>query len=344
MSYKQAFDENSDEFHDVELDGALSSGPLFYIDKSPLNDVLTTVGVLFLFIFVHIFTAWRTPSYITRDEQFYQLNNTKGTTSVDIDVKMTSLLNSHRFVHVDGSLVRDLEVDTAKIRHVEVTTMITTSKGGNVVATEDSHQTDYNVTFTPDIKESSLFAVIEKRIFNYDSILVKLTVQSNFTDLSGLKFFWSFGNPSGPKYARSSRILMALMVAYMLVIFFNKLQISTEKFSQILLIIVGISSIISSNPVGFFLPSNNIVKILDAVLITAFIAIFRLFVISQLEIIRSSSPSPSPIFLVIISIFLCLPQLIVLIMLTMPFILTKELSFQVNNILYILILHISLST
>jgi hypothetical protein len=92
---------------------------------------------------------------------------------------------------------------------------------------------------------------------------------------------------------------MSFLIGYMVVIFALYLTFDAESFTQIMLLILGITGVLASNPATYFIPEKGTrARISDHILMAVFIGVFRLFMILGLEMLRSRSTSP-PNFLTI---------------------------------------------
>ncbi|OHT13127.1 hypothetical protein TRFO_16892 [Tritrichomonas foetus] len=300
MKLDNAF-EAGQEFQEVELAGVGSGNSPFYIENS--TKITSTIVLFLSFIVMHLFAAWSSPDLLSVKQEYFPFNKTEGNVTVDLDITLSALTNSHKFVDVNGSLIRN-KTDSQPEIHlpIEYTSRTIFSKNNTVLNTANSEKVSQTLTFQSGQQSSSEFHVTHDDIVNFDTLEVKMSLTSNLTSIAGFAFNWSFANFSSAKYSRAARILMSFLIGYMLVIFTSYMNLETEAFTQIFCIIVGVAGVCSSNPIALILPAAKGARISDHVLMAAFLVAFRMFLLMQLELMRTRSSSPKLILTVIVSL------------------------------------------
>lgn len=294
--------EQGGEFQTVELDGTSPAISIFYIENS--SQIKSTVALLLVFILLHILAAWRSPNLLSLKHEYFAFNKTEGVVSVDMDIILSSLLPTHKFVNVNGSIIRNTNLDSAPLSlPIEYSVKTDFLYNQTLKNVKEVNSKEVTLSFGQGEKNSSEYEVLEEEITDFDTLQIKVTVKSNVTEVSGFLFSWSFANMSAAKYKRIACILTSFLIGYMLVIFCSFINLETEAFTQIFCIIIGAMGIISSNPIALFLSPIKSARISDHVLMTAFLAFYRLFLITQLEMVRAHSTSPKIILLIILGLY-----------------------------------------
>jgi hypothetical protein len=97
---------------------------------------------------------------------------------------------------------------------------------------------------------------------------------------------------------------MSFLIGYMLVVFAFYLKFDAESFTQIFLLVLGITGVFASNPLGYFLRSKGTsARISDHILLAVFTAVFRLFLLLELEMLRAHAAAPKTLLVVLLAIF-----------------------------------------
>jgi hypothetical protein len=303
MSTLKASRPDEEKFEEVELAPHPNAGSHFFIEHTTFWSLVTTLLMLSAFIVMHTYAALRAPPILASKEEFFRLNNTDENVSIDVDITLSQLQEGHRFVVVNGSLIgRTTTLD--KTLPIEVTTRQTLMKNYNVVNNNADEKRKYDLKFVPGTNQSSVFDVVRLTIGTSDTVQIRLTVQTDFTGIAGFLFHWDFANPSAEKYSKSAKLLMSFLIGYMLVVFAFYLKFDAESFTQIFLLIIGITGVFASNPLGYFLKSTGTgARVSDHILLAVFTAVFRLFLLLELEMLRAHSTAPKTILVVILAIF-----------------------------------------
>jgi hypothetical protein len=88
----------------------------------------------------------------------------------------------------------------------------------------------------------------------------------------------------------------------MLVLFAFYLKFDSESFTQTFLLVIGITGVFSSNPITYFYPRVAGGRFADHILMAIFAAIFRMFLILELEMLRSHSTAPKSTLTIILAV------------------------------------------
>ena len=285
MTLKNNLEQGGD-FQPVELDGTGPTISIFYIENS--NQIKSTIALFLIFILLHILAAWRSPDLLSVKQEYFAFNKTQGEVSVDLDIVLSSLLSTHKFVNINGSILRDLSLGSEALSlPVEFTVKNDFYLNQTLKDSKEVDTKSEVLTFAENSKESSEYEVLQTDIKDFDTIQVKVTIKTNVTQVSGFLFNWSFANLSAAKYKRIACLLTSFLIGYMLVIFCSFIDLKTEAFTQIFCIIIGFVGILSSNPFALILSPVKGARISDSVLMAAFLALYRLFLITQLEMVRA---------------------------------------------------------
>jgi hypothetical protein len=282
---------DSDVYAEVELAAHPNSGSFYFIEGTSPGQMASTLFGLACFLLMHTYASLRCPPSFGSKSEFYQMNESEGNATVDIDITLSQLVESHRFVQLNASFITNPEQED-RTTSIDSTVRSNFMAGGTMLRTEHPAREIYQIIFTQGADRSSSFPVGHFRVDAIDSIQIRIAIQANFRGVRGVEFTWFFANPSAEKYARSSRMLLSFLNGYMLVLFAFYLRFDSESFTQVFLLIIGITGVFASNPITFFFPRIPGAKISDHVLTAIFLAIYKMFLILELEMLRSRNPKP----------------------------------------------------
>jgi hypothetical protein len=259
--------------------------------------------MLTTFMGMHTYGALHAPAILGDKEEYYMLNGTDGNVSIDVDITLSQLVPGHRFLSVNGSLVPK---DASKVFTIPVdvtvrTTYLLNFNVTNKDAADEKSKAD--LVYVPGNNHTTFFPVLQASVLDVDTVQIRTSVETDFTPITGFLFHWEFANPSAEKYDRSSKLLMSFLIGYMLVVFSLYLRFDAESFTQIFLLVIGVTGVFASNPLTYFFPQGPGAHISNHIFMAVFQAVFRVFLIAELELLRSHSSAPPPAFLVVLGVF-----------------------------------------
>jgi hypothetical protein len=302
MSLKRARG-GDEEFQEVELAPHPNAGSHFFLEHTPFWSLVTTLAMLSAFIGMHTYAALRSPRALANKDEFFKLNSTEENVSFEVEITLSQLQEGHRFVAVNGSLIRN-KTDADTTLPIELTVRKTLMKNHSVISNVSDNKRKYTLHWESGSSRSSLFDVTHVPVRGIDAIHLKMTIQADYTGVAGFQFHWDFANPSAEKYSKSARLLMSFLIGYMVLVFAFYLKFDAEAFTQIFLLLVGITGIFASDPLTYFLNSKAAgLRISDHILTSVFTAVFRLFLVLELEMLRARSSVPKPIVTILFGIF-----------------------------------------
>lgn len=294
------------KFHDVEYDSSLAVQPKYYIENASRSSIMLTIMLIFVFIAVHLAAASYSPNIISYNRQYFALNKTDPNTTLELDLTLRPLIELNRFVFVNGSIIRNGTLDEERDLSVKFVKNVVLSKDAYEFKAEDHQKLVLHLKFGAGENSTEQFPLLAREIKYYDAIQIKISLTTDLTNIVGCEFTWAFSDPNGYQYSNSSRVLLALMAGYMLLLFYNTYKPTTDTFTQYFCFALGFAAIISSNPLNLFYPLISFVSILDSILISIFVAVLRIFVFSELDMIRTKEFKPNNLFLMGVSIFFAL--------------------------------------
>jgi predicted RND superfamily exporter protein len=100
--------------------------------------------------------------------------------------------------------------------------------------------------------QSSWFDVTSLASRDIDTLWRRLTVMADYRSIEAFLFHWDFGNSSAEKYNQSAKVLMSFLVGCMLVVFAFYLWFDSQYFTQLFLLVVGVTGVFAANPVNYF--------------------------------------------------------------------------------------------
>jgi hypothetical protein len=98
---------------------------------------------------------------------------------------------------------------------------------------------------------------------------------------------------------------MSGLNAYILVLFLVFVKFDSEIFTQIFCIMIGCAGILASNPFSLIRWQGGDPGIADCVLMSLAVAMFRVFCLAQIDIVRCRGTNPNLVVLILLVIMFC---------------------------------------
>jgi hypothetical protein len=282
----------------VEAAGNPLTASHFFIDTTSRLSAVSAIGMLAGFLLLHIYAVFQAPPVFEYRQEYFQLNNTDGNISIDIDITLADLHSLHRFVVVNCSLV-------AKAAGPERTLPIDITMDRIALTGYVDRAPTPALHFGAGCNRSDPFEVARVVVTGFDTLQLRLTVTANYSSMSGFDFRWIFANPILEKYRHSANLLLSILMAYMLIVFALCLRVDSDSFTQVFLLLLGLLGVLSSNPLNLFLSLDSTPRLADAVLMAMFIALYRMFLLVELELLRTRQTAPNTLLLILLGMFFC---------------------------------------
>jgi hypothetical protein len=212
------------------------------------------------------------------------------------------LVPLHRFLIVDASLISTFS-DQDVIIPIEIMTGRSIIEKLNVLETVTDERKPLIVQFSAGSNLSYPFEIARFPIINFDSIKLKVTFSANFSVVSGFAFQWTYSRPDFEKYWNLAKVVLCFPIACMFSVFLTDLTFGTDFCTKLFLILLGCSGLLSGNPVNIFYPEPMAPRLFDHIAFACFIALFRMSLMVQLEILRVRKNIPHLSFLVMFALF-----------------------------------------
>jgi hypothetical protein len=243
------------------------------------------------------------PPIFAVKEEYHTLNTTQSNVSIEIDITLSQFVPAHRFLAVNGSLV-PRDASKSFTLPVYVTVHAIYFRNSTVIDSDTGYKSSHaDLVYVAGDNHTSFFSAMQSSLLDADTIRIRTSVETDFTGIGGFLFRWACADPSAEKYDRSSKLLNSFLVGYLLIAFVLYLRFDAESFTQIFLLVIGVTGVLASNPLTYFFPQGPGAHISNHIFMAVFQAVVRLFLIAQLELLAAHSASAPTAFLIVLGIF-----------------------------------------
>jgi hypothetical protein len=271
----------------------------FLLDQATGSSLFRQISFFGFVLLVAAAAAVRCPLLVFVDRAHVAVNSSQQrNASLDFSFSLAGLGSNHRFASGGCALISE----TVQSRPIRITArcFLPRGRGFETAVTVDNrtHELNWSVGNARS-SPVDLFRIarIETR-----SVVLSMTITTDWTEISGVEFSWRFGNAMGESYKKCAKLLLSMMVALTLVAFLRRLTPTGEGRTQIFLAIVGVSGVLASNPVMCVLRSRASARIPDALFQGIFIGVFRMCMAVELEMLRTNYHSITLLLTVILVI------------------------------------------
>jgi hypothetical protein len=190
---------------------------------------------------------------------------TDGNISIDVEITLSQPIPGHRFISVNGSLLRN-DISTSRVLPINGTVHKTTQKNLNPV-------------------ENNWFSVMRLASRGIDALWRRLTVAADYRSVGPFLLQWDFGNTSCENSEQSAKPLMSFSIGYFLAVFGFYLRFDSGYFTQRFLLVLGITGGFPVSPLNCFTGVATGAWIGNHILMAVIMAVVSVFVL------LGSSPS-----------------------------------------------------
>jgi hypothetical protein len=224
--------------------------------------------------------------------------------SLEFDLTLSGLQEDHRFVEIRCALVRRRKPTQHLTSTVLFSPHFTFRHNFTIVHQLLNPKQSSTVEFDVGTFESTPFTILNYPIKKFNSIDIRIVIAGSFNPIESCTFHWTFANPIAQRSLQLSRAVMSLLPIFMLALFSLLLQFNPDTFTQLFCFVLGITGVVGSNPLGAIFSRNTAVSPVDHILLSVYVALFRLFCAVQLDIVRRGQPTPDPLFCLQLGTFL----------------------------------------
>jgi hypothetical protein len=158
------------------------------------------------------------------------------------------------------------------------------------------------VTFSPGARYSSPFRIVRAWLDDCDHLALSVDIRTDFSKVVGFCFFWEFSNPSGADSARDYLVTFSVLPAYFTLFFASQVRFDSDAPLQLFLLILGIAGVFAANPLATCFSSPAFVRMTDHFCMSFFVALFRAFLLAQLDRLRNPTAPVSSVTLAVLAL------------------------------------------
>jgi hypothetical protein len=292
---------NTNLLPDIDVDSTPRVSP-FFIDRASLWSVFSSLSVLLAFLLLHVLAALRAPlDHITKTE-FYKPEMHPGISSCDIDFTLGALQPLHHFIKLHFSIVSDT-VSTPLNLPFGVVVYLAEISDRFVTHTRTREFRNLTARFNKGQNHSLSQRLLHIPIHQFNLLQGRMNIRTDVQKVRAIVFTWELFNPSAVRYARTAKLLSSILIGYLLGVFIFYSKFDSDIWTQCFLIVLGITGVIASDPLGILTRLKLPLFLSLDVLPALFVCLYRAFLLLGLELLRSRSTKPSIQFLACLILF-----------------------------------------
>jgi hypothetical protein len=172
-----------------------SKSPCF-IDTVSLSSFISILLIFIVFLVGHISSAIRLPPLLHVTDNFFSVNHSLFSSTIEVPVTINSLTPEHQTIEVNCILLRS--ANFSAITEIPVTFSVSVrfeSLASEV--TREPPKVSVSLPFQKDSLQSAPFPILNEVISNFTSVVLKITIETDLQTLDGFAFRWAFADPSG---------------------------------------------------------------------------------------------------------------------------------------------------
>jgi hypothetical protein len=255
----------------VEIEESLQTGGFSETELAFWNSLILTFLSFAVFQSAYCLLAITTPSCLNQTTINHPITRDRPN-ATSVKIRIDSLTPAHRFVTMTVALVRGLAADSAATA-VTFYHALDLCRGGHVIAKQTYRLRDQPITFSDGASDSNELKVFRIAVHNYDEINESLTFESDLAKCIGFKFRYTFIDPTALRLMKSVRLILSGSAMYALIVYLNAAGWPWFSADHILSIVLGVSAVIETNPIGLFCSS---IEGATPILVIVFLSVYRL--------------------------------------------------------------------
>jgi hypothetical protein len=246
-------------------------------------------GVTFVgFVVLHAATALMAPKFISACSSYFLLNETGLNSSVEVSLLLSALSSNPGTLTVNCSFVRISACGSLQMSVIS-DLFVVCSRHSLITRSFDFPRSTFQIHFPGDSHNSSSFSILTQSVTDSDMAEILFTFTGNFSGISGVLFSGSFVDPSPVWFAKAGRFLMSLIIVSTFFVFMSSPYSSTVSRHHTLFLLLAFSGFFASNPIFAFLQDDwRAPRFSDHFWLSFYLAVFRVFSLVELRMIRES--------------------------------------------------------
>ena len=306
------FDDAIKDRDEIELVQPTQSF-IYWVD-SELSPMWTIFGLFIIFLCVEIWMTLSAPQSFVSKHEVVKIDTPQPPDpyTLDISLEITKIQQTNRFIEINATVIRNNTGDALDLNlNLESRYVYEYRKQ---YQTKESTRANAVAKFPAGQSTSSSFVFFKKTIDRrFDTILIETQVASdvveNIAQVVGFDFTWFFGNSASIKYRQYSGVFLSISLLIIFIGYIYSIRIEKNFIIEVLCLIFGIAGVLTMNPLSFFIIKVNFNIISSSILLSVFVATFRIFIAADYYFSSISQTIPSS-YLLPVSIFYCIGALI----------------------------------
>jgi hypothetical protein len=257
----------------------------YFIDNTPISTLLVTFSVAFVFLFFQILSSLTAPKFISSNSEYFNVSEFDSRSTLDFDITLYDLEDVHRFFEISAILIRRAPPKSPLVRELNYSCRPVFFKNYTATNVVLFERGTINVHFKS--RTSDPFCLLQKEVVDYDTAQVRISLTADFRKLDGCELRWTIADPSFVDYSHFLKGCLSVLHIYMLANYLLWLKFGEISLVELLCVILGSSGMISCNPRTIRKDPSSSANFSDHVLFAGYVAMFRMFCLLQLDMIRS---------------------------------------------------------
>jgi hypothetical protein len=290
-------DSEKDVLSVVELTPKTSRTSNFFLEVASSWSLFASIIMISAFPVVHLVAAWSPPSRLLEKQEFHQVNITGDNSSYSVDMIVSELHPFPDILTLSFSLAL-LPVSHSRNLRAGVVLHATHLQDENVPVRRVDDSQFLIVNVARGAGRSPVHDLLQAVIRDTNAFHVHLDIRTNYSAVQGFYFNWAFSDMNDEKFCKRARFWLSGLIGFMFLLAVANLNFDSESWTQSFLIILGIVGVLASNPIQHFFFSDGSLQVMDHALMASFNGIYRMFMIIQLELLRTHKVIPDLRFLI----------------------------------------------
>jgi hypothetical protein len=257
--------------------------PSIFVDTVSLQTLLAAVLLFSLLLLAPIIVTLLGPQSLQTSQESSNFTNRSAGLPFHVDLSLSALCPSFGFFDVTAVFSR-AAASSIQALPLNLSRQIILSRRGNVSSFTAIATKEYTLFFKPGSSHSQKFPFFHQKITHFDRADLRLSIESEFSELDGCLFELLTLGGGVLRHARVLKAVVSAIVVYTCFLSGGWGYRRPDRVGQSLALLLSVSSVLASNPICLIVSDAAI----DDALFTVFSWVFRFFLLYQIDTARAS--------------------------------------------------------
>ena len=303
-------DSEENAYYTVEINTTSQFSAKTYVESISYPGLLLIFFFFILFEGSFIYAGIKAPKIVNRTGNFHSINNQNFIDPIFTNSLIENLNSNYEFFEIKFNFIRKTDISDKKIPF-NTFGLIKLISIKNIQIFNYSFLQSGKVKFYSQDLISDEFFLYKVPIKSKVKLEINLNFSGYFEDIIGIKYIYQFADPNLKHFLNINRIILTIFSSLLFITYFFSLKFDSLTTYDKVIILFGLSTILSTNPFHELFPNKNLIPYFDIFFMLFFFFMFRfssIYILLGLIYGNKNVPTSFSLFSSIFSLLYCLTE------------------------------------